>query len=200
MLQLELAVQMHPEQGTSTLTAIQGCFSNGSRAGRSGSALALKACAAQLSGEQVTSILDFLLGQGLADADDEVRSQMVAAGELPHSPRCDMSPVRSAGPALSYGQAQQGQPCSRLAMYVCLPERRFLAGMELVVKHGAEHTSNMLSVFEGYLEAKGVKDESSYDRVREGVVIFLGTLAQHLDAEGPKVISSYSAFTFSSPS
>ena len=63
------------------------------------------------------------------------------------------------------------------------------------MKHGAEHTSNMLSVFEGYLEAKGVKDEASYDRVREGVVIFLGTLAQHLDAAGPKVTPSYPAFT-----
>ena len=56
----------------------------------------------------------------------------------------------------------------------------------------------MLSVFEGYLEAKGVADEASYDRVRKGVVIFLGTLAQHLDAEGPKVTPSYPAFTFSS--
>lgn len=61
------------------------------------------------------------------------------------------------------------------------------AGMALVAKHGAEHTANMLAVFEGYLEAKDVADEASYDRVREGVVILLGTLAQHLDAEGPKV-------------
>ncbi len=62
------------------------------------------------------------------------------------------------------------------------------AGMALVVKHGAQCTSNMLSVFEGYLEAKEVADEASYDRVREGVVILLGTLAQHLDAKGPKVL------------
>ena len=109
MLELELAVQMHPEQGTSTLTAIQDCFSNGSIAGRSGSALALKACAAHLSGEQVTSILDFLLGRGLADANDEVRSQMVAAGELPHSLRCYTSPERSAGPALLYGMSEVWQ-------------------------------------------------------------------------------------------
>ena len=103
MLELKLAVQMYPEQGTSTLTAIQDCFSSGSVAGRSGSALALKACAAQLSGEQVTSILDFLLGRGLADANDEVRSQMVAAGKLPGNPSCLMSPKRSAGPAVIYG-------------------------------------------------------------------------------------------------
>ena len=66
--------------------------------------------------------------------------------------------------------------------------------MELIERHGAEHTSSMLSVFEGYLEAKGVKDESSYDRVREGVVIFLGTLAQHLDAAGSKVTPSHPGF------
>ena len=78
---------------------------------------------------------------------------------------------------------------------VCrLAERRHLAGMELVVKHGADYTSSMLSVFEAYLEAKEVKDESSYDRVREGVVIFLGTLAQHLDAAGPKVVPPHPAF------
>ena len=62
--------------------------------------------------------------------------------------------------------------------------------MALVADHGAEHTANMLAVFEGYLEAKDVADEASYDRVREGVVILLGTLAQHLDAEGSKVIIS----------
>ena len=64
-------------------------------------------------------------------------------------------------------------------------------GMALVAKHGAGHTANMLAVFEGYLEARDVADEASYDRVREGVVVLLGTLAQHLDAEGPKVTGSF---------
>lgn len=61
---------------------IQDCFRHGTRAARSGSALALKACAEELTGEQVTNTLDFLLGHGLADHDDEVRSQMVAAGDF----------------------------------------------------------------------------------------------------------------------
>ncbi len=63
-----------------------------------------------------------------------------------------------------------------------------------MAKHGADHTANMLAVFEGYLEAKDVADEASYDRVREGVVILLGTLAQHLDAEGPKVTGFYQEY------
>ena len=74
-------LQRHPEQGDSTLAAVQSCFTDGTRAARSGSALALKACADELTGKQVPDTLDFLLGHGLADHDDEVRSQMVAAGE-----------------------------------------------------------------------------------------------------------------------
>ena len=82
-------MQMHPEKGDSALMVIQGCFGHGTRAARSGSALALKACAEELTGEQVTNTLDFLLGHGLADHDDEVRSQMVAAGDsVPHTVIC----------------------------------------------------------------------------------------------------------------
>lgn len=61
--------------------------------------------------------------------------------------------------------------------------------MAIVGAHGARSTSSMLNVFEGYLEAKDVEDEESYDRVREGVVVFLGTLAQHLDPAEAKVHS-----------
>lgn len=78
-------LQKYPEQGDSALAAIQNCFANGTRAARSGSALALKACADELTGKQVTTSLDFLLGQGLADHNDEVRSQMIAAGEHPRT-------------------------------------------------------------------------------------------------------------------
>lgn len=65
------------------------------------------------------------------------------------------------------------------------------AGMAIVTAHGAEYTSKMLQLFEGYLEAQDVADEESYDRVREGVVVFLGTLAQHLDPAGRKVLPAY---------
>jgi hypothetical protein len=54
----------------------------GSQRARSGAALALRACAQHLSGQLVPAALDFLLGQGLADMDEGVRGQMVAAGAL----------------------------------------------------------------------------------------------------------------------
>jgi hypothetical protein len=59
--------------------------------------------------------------------------------------------------------------------------------MAVVSEHGEANTAAMLALFEGYLEAKNVEDEASYDRVREGVVIFLGTLARHLAPSDPKV-------------
>ncbi len=68
-----------------------------------------------------------------------------------------------------------------------LTSKHVFAGMAIVTEHGASSTSKMLQLFEGYLEAKNVADEESYDRVREGVVVFLGTLAQHLDPAGRKV-------------
>lgn len=51
-------------------------------ASRSGTARALKACAAQLGPTHVPFALDFLLGTGLADVDDDVRAEMVAAGAV----------------------------------------------------------------------------------------------------------------------
>ncbi len=59
--------------------------------------------------------------------------------------------------------------------------------MAVVSEHGEANTAAMLALFEGYLEAKNVEDEAGYDRVREGVVIFLGTLARHLAPSDPKV-------------
>ena len=66
--------------------------------------------------------------------------------------------------------------------------------MAIVSEHGEANTAAMLALFEGYLEAKNVEDEASYDRVREGVVIFLGTLARHLAPSDPKVPALPMAF------
>ena len=61
--------------------------------------------------------------------------------------------------------------------------------MTLVDEHGAGHAKDMLPQFETYLENRGASDEEVYDRVREGVVVLLGTLARHMDAEDAKVRS-----------
>ena len=45
----------------------------------------------------------------------------------------------------------------------------------------------MLQLFEGYLDKKDVGDEARYDKVREGAIVFLGTLARHLDPSDAKV-------------
>ena len=54
-------------------------------------------------------------------------------------------------------------------------------------EHGAGHARAMLPQFEAYLENRGTSDEEVYDRVREGVVVLLGTLARHMDAGDAKV-------------
>lgn len=73
-------VQAHPQAAGDALQRIIASYGGGSQWARSGAALALKACAAQFDCQQVPIALDFLLGQGLADADDDVRGQMVSAG------------------------------------------------------------------------------------------------------------------------
>ena len=61
------------------------------------------------------------------------------------------------------------------------------AGADLVNAHGKSQFSPMLQLFESYLDRKDVGDEARYDKVREGAVVFLGTLARHLDPSDAKV-------------
>lgn len=61
------------------------------------------------------------------------------------------------------------------------------AGVTLVDEHGAAAARTMLPQFEAYLENRAASDEAVYDRVREGVVVLLGTLARHMDGEDAKV-------------
>ena len=70
---------------------------------------------------------------------------------------------------------------ARLQYIVCY------AGAALVTAHGKSQFQPMLQLFEGYLDKKDVGDEARYDKVREGAIVFLGTLARHLDPSDSKV-------------
>ena len=66
-----------------------------------------------------------------------------------------------------------------------------LAGVAIVDEHGDSHAKDMLPQFESHLESRGdggdhSDDEEAHDRVREGVVVLLGTLARHMDPADPK--------------
>lgn len=75
------AFQEHTESVSEAVDRVVAGYGAGASAtARSGTALALKACTPCLGPQQVPAVLDFLLGRGLADADDDVRAQMVAAG------------------------------------------------------------------------------------------------------------------------
>ncbi|XP_042484650.1 protein ILITYHIA [Macadamia integrifolia] len=60
------------------------------------------------------------------------------------------------------------------------------AGILIIDKHGRENVSLLFPIFENYLNKKA-SDEEKYDLVREGVVIFTGALAKHLDKDDPKI-------------
>ena len=53
--------------------------------------------------------------------------------------------------------------------------------------HGKSQFQAMLQLFEEYLDKKDVGDEARYDKVREGAIVFLGTLARHLNPSDAKV-------------
>lgn len=59
--------------------------------------------------------------------------------------------------------------------------------MALVDAHGAANSLQMLPLFESYLEKQAVESEVVYDRVRQGAVVFMGTLARHMEPGSPKV-------------
>ena len=53
----------------------------GSWSARSGTALALQSCAPCFDADDVSQAMNFLMGRGVVDADEEVRSRMLDAGE-----------------------------------------------------------------------------------------------------------------------
>ncbi|XP_073011814.1 protein ILITYHIA isoform X1 [Typha latifolia] len=64
--------------------------------------------------------------------------------------------------------------------------RMINAGIMIIDKHGKENVPLLFPIFESYLNKKA-SDEEKYDLVREGVVIFTGALAKHLEKDDPKV-------------
>ncbi|XP_071922276.1 protein ILITYHIA-like isoform X1 [Coffea arabica] len=60
------------------------------------------------------------------------------------------------------------------------------AGIMIIDRHGRDNVSLLFPIFENYLNKKA-SDEEKYDLVREGVVIFTGALAKHLEKDDPKV-------------
>jgi hypothetical protein len=64
------------------------------------------------------------------------------------------------------------------------------AGVAVVDAGGPESASALMPLFESYLDRKaavGGLTEEQYDHVRQGAVVFLGTLARHLNPAEPKV-------------
>ncbi|KAL3523389.1 hypothetical protein ACH5RR_016223, partial [Cinchona calisaya] len=64
--------------------------------------------------------------------------------------------------------------------------RMINAGIMIIDRHGRDNVSLLFPIFENYLNKKA-QDEEKYDLVREGVVIFTGALAKHLEKDDPKV-------------
>ena len=76
--------------------------------------------------------------------------------------------------------------------------RLFVPGMALVDAHGSSEAQAMLPLFESYLERQVVENEELYDRIRQAAVVFLGTLARHMDPGSAKV--RYGPFVLSNQS
>ncbi|KAG0496604.1 hypothetical protein HPP92_001295 [Vanilla planifolia] len=64
--------------------------------------------------------------------------------------------------------------------------RMINAGVMIIDKHGKENVPLLFPIFDSFLNKK-TSDEEKYDLVREGVVIFTGALAKHLEKDDPKI-------------
>ena len=59
------------------------------------------------------------------------------------------------------------------------------AAVATIDNHGKDTVAELLPVFEEFLD--NAPSDSSYDIVRQSVVILMGSLARHLDKDDPKV-------------
>ena len=85
-------MQEFPETVPATVSALLEKYSVTAPSSlRSGVALALKACCNELEPEHVQRCLEFMLAQGLADADAQIWEQMVSAGTMHPPPPSPLS-------------------------------------------------------------------------------------------------------------
>lgn len=69
-------------------------------------------------------------------------------------------------------------------------ERTLASGHTLINEHGATFVNMLLPVFEGYLSGElntEAKSEDIQDRIREGVVVFMGSVAQFMPSNSPRM-------------
>ncbi|XP_030828154.1 eIF-2-alpha kinase activator GCN1-like isoform X1 [Strongylocentrotus purpuratus] len=59
------------------------------------------------------------------------------------------------------------------------------AGMAAIIQQGKPNVATLLPLFEKFMDE--APDSSSYDTVRQSVIILMGSLARHLEKEDPKV-------------
>ncbi|XP_063969205.1 stalled ribosome sensor GCN1-like [Lytechinus pictus] len=59
------------------------------------------------------------------------------------------------------------------------------AGMAAIIQQGKPNVGTLLPVFEKFMDE--APDSSSYDTVRQSVIILMGSLARHLEKDDPKV-------------
>ena len=90
---------------------------------------------------------------------------------------------------LSEGVADKGQQICTAQIMLSLTwgnSGAACAGIALVNAHGQAQAAEMLVLFEGTLDRKGVADEGQYDLIRQGAIVSMGTLARHLSHDVEK--------------
>lgn len=61
------------------------------------------------------------------------------------------------------------------------------AGLSALKLNGKNHIKKLLDIMNGYLSKPSSGNSEDQDRIRESVVISLGTLSQHLDSDDPSI-------------
>ncbi|KAF0753457.1 hypothetical protein AaE_005699, partial [Aphanomyces astaci] len=65
------------------------------------------------------------------------------------------------------------------------------AGVQVIATYGAANIAELVAILEAPYAAPGTSPEdiAAFDHQKEGMVVFLGSLARHMDKADPKVAS-----------